>query len=41
VLDMPKLLTPAEIMRLPGQPTEAAGKKTKTTAEAPADPSKP
>ncbi len=41
VLDMPKLLTPAEIMRLPNQPAEPAGKKTKTTGEAPAEPSKP
>ena len=35
VLDMLKLLTPAEIMRLPGQTTEATAKTTNKTTEAP------
>jgi purine-binding chemotaxis protein CheW len=41
VLDMPKLLTPAEIMRLPGQAPAATEKNAKTAAEAPAVPPKP
>ena len=39
VLDMPKLLTPAEIMRLPGQ--AAPSKPTKAAAEAPPTPPAP
>lgn len=34
VLDMPKLLTPAEIMRLPGRAAEPAAKSTQTTPDA-------
>ena len=41
VLDMPKLLTPTEIMRLPGRADEAAGKTTKAAANAPTPPSTP
>ena len=41
VLDMPKLLTPAEIMRLPGLAPAAPEKNAKTAPEAPAAPSKP
>ena len=41
VLDMPKLLTPAEIMRLPGRADEAASKSTKTAAKAADSPAKP
>jgi purine-binding chemotaxis protein CheW len=39
VLDMPKLLTPSEIMRLPGQPTTPAGRPA-TKAEVTDAPSK-
>ncbi|MGI4737843.1 MAG: chemotaxis protein CheW [Janthinobacterium lividum] len=41
VLDMPKLLTPSEIMRLPGNPTESSAKPTKkasTGSDAPSGP---
>jgi purine-binding chemotaxis protein CheW len=38
VLDMPKLLTPAEIMRLPGRSAEASTKSTQTTPNAPEKP---
>lgn len=40
VLDMPKLLTPSEIMRLPGQPVPAAGQPNPQAEPADA-PSKP
>ncbi len=41
VLDMPKLLTPSEIMRLPGSPTESAAKPAKKASAGPDAPSGP